>query len=426
MPQPAIQVEGLSKRYRLGGMRSIDQTLREAIHDKVEALWRKVRKPARDENDQTLWALRDVSFDVAEGEVVGIVGRNGAGKSTLLKLLSRITDPTQGQATIFGRVGSLLEVGTGFHPELTGRENIYLNGTILGMTRAEVRDKFDAIVDFAEIERFLDTPVKRYSSGMFVRLAFAVAAHLEPEVLLVDEVLAVGDASFQSKCLGKMGDVARDGRTILFVSHNMAAIRQMCPRSVWIDDGRLCMDGPSEQVVDAYLNHTMRRGEAGHGAVFETDPSKPFQVKQVEVVDEHGRPAPTLNCDQPVTVSIHATVRRPVHGLYGYLQVFRNDGHCVLESDSFDAGANPLDALPVGEHRLDVTFPPRVLGHGGYQVYLNFGSSMNDGGFDVDTPGVCCQFQLSDTRTARGDGRRGVLSTILPWRVAQATQAKAA
>ena len=204
-------------------------------------------------DDTDLWALRDVSFEVKRGEVVGIIGRNGAGKSTLLKILSRITEPTAGSAKIHGRVGSLLEVGTGFHPELTGRENIYLNGAILGMRRAEIERKFDEIVAFAEIERFLDTPVKRYSSGMYVRLAFAVAAHLEPEILLVDEVLAVGDAQFQKKCLGKMGDVAKEGRTVLFVSHNMVAVQTLCQRAFWLDSGQLKAQGEVGTIVTTYL-----------------------------------------------------------------------------------------------------------------------------------------------------------------------------
>jgi len=265
MNEPAIQAERLSKRYRLGAA----PTLRQRV-----ASW---LGPRGGDTDNDFWALRDVSFEIQRGDVVGVIGRNGAGKSTLLKVLSRITDPTSGQATIRGRVGSLLEVGTGFHPELSGRENIFLNGAILGMRRREIRANFDAIVDFAGIDRFIDTPVKRYSSGMYVRLAFAVAAHLEPEILIVDEVLAVGDAGFQAKCLGKMSEVASNGRTVLFVSHNMAAIQNMCRRCLLLHGGELVADGEPDAVIRRYMDQvdTMqrdcslaeRRDRAGNGAM---------------------------------------------------------------------------------------------------------------------------------------------------------------
>jgi len=251
MSDIAIQVENLAKRYRLGQTATY-ATLRESIM----GMFRPAKHRHR-EDASTLWALDDVSFDIKQGEVVGIIGRNGAGKSTLLKILSRITEPTRGSATIYGRVGSLLEVGTGFHPELTGRENIFLNGAILGMHRAEIRRKFDDIVAFAEIDRFIDTPVKRYSSGMYTRLAFAVAAHLEPEILVVDEVLAVGDAAFQKKCLGKMQDVARGGRTVLFVSHQMGAIENLCTRAILLDKGKLVMQDETHKVITHYLRDVL-------------------------------------------------------------------------------------------------------------------------------------------------------------------------
>jgi len=245
----AITVAGLRKRYRLQRPEPY-QTLRDTLAGAARRFGRSGARPA---GDDAFWALDGVSFDVARGEVVGLIGSNGAGKSTLLKILSRITEPTEGQAVIHGRVGSLLEVGTGFHPELTGRENILLNGAILGLTRGEITERFQAIVDFAELEAFLDTPVKRYSSGMYVRLAFAVAAHLDPEVLFIDEVLAVGDAAFQDKCLRRMSEVSGQGRTILFVSHNMEAVRRLCHRVLWIDHGRVVMDGAPDAVTEAYL-----------------------------------------------------------------------------------------------------------------------------------------------------------------------------
>ncbi len=256
MSEIAIRVEGLGKRYRIGGPKEAYGTLRDSLVSLAKAPLRSVQRGYAN-GHREFWALRDVSFEVKRGEVLGVIGRNGAGKSTLLKILSRITEPTTGYAEIRGRVGSLLEVGTGFHPELTGRENIYLNGAILGMKKAEIDRAFDEIVEFAEIEQFLDTPVKRYSSGMYMRLAFSIAAHLEPEILIVDEVLAVGDAAFQKKCLGKMGDVAKGGRTVLFVSHNMAAVESLCRRVVLLEEGQQRMVGSVQAALDTYLSPTV-------------------------------------------------------------------------------------------------------------------------------------------------------------------------
>ncbi len=265
MSDPLVSVAGVGKRYRLRHRHDTEPyvTFRDAIAGAITAPFRRLagaRTPVTTTDD--FWALRDVSFDISEGEVVGIIGRNGAGKSTLLKILSRITDPTTGRVVLGGRVASLLEVGTGFHPELSGRENIFLNAAILGMTRAETARKFDEIVAFAEVEQFLDTPVKRYSSGIYVRLAFAVAAHLEPEILIVDEVLAVGDADFQKRCLGKMHEVSRGGRTVLFVSHNMAAIQALCQRAIWLDQGAVATDGPVGESIMRYLATSANRAQA--------------------------------------------------------------------------------------------------------------------------------------------------------------------
>src|SRR5271169_4284999 len=251
MSSAVIQGEGLGKCYRRG--LTVDAGLRHALERFVKSPFSALRK-----KEETFWALKDVSLEVKEGEVLGLIGRNGAGKTTLLKILSRITKPTTGWAEIHGRVGSLLEVGTGFHPELTGRENAFLSGAILGMAKSEIERKFDEIVAFAELEKFIDTPVKHYSSGMYVRLAFAVAAHLEPEILLVDEVLAVGDINFQKKCLGKMGDVARAGRTVVLVSHNLGVIGQLCSRCVWMDDGKVVSDGESQAIVMQYMKRVSK------------------------------------------------------------------------------------------------------------------------------------------------------------------------
>src|ERR671919_1077671 len=257
MSNIAIRVDGLSKRYKIGLATRRHDTLRDQITDGLLSIFRSNGHSStpgvqRSASSDTIWALKDISFEIKHGEVVGFIGRNGAGKSTLLKVLSRITEPTSGRAEIYGRIGSLLEVGTGFHGELTGRENVYLNGAILGMKKSEIDKKFDEMVAFSEVEQFIDTPVKRYSSGMQVRLAFAVAAHLEPEILIVDEVLAVGDAEFQRKCLGKMHDVTRQGRTIIFVSHNISAVRSLCDRAIWLEKGRLLFDGDTDEAVERY------------------------------------------------------------------------------------------------------------------------------------------------------------------------------
>ena len=301
MGNVAVRVTDLGKEYQIGLRAERYKTLRDSLASLASAPARMFRRKPKTGDDR-LWALHDVSFEVREGEVVGIIGRNGAGKSTLLKILARITEPTIGTAEIHGRVGSLLEVGTGFHPELTGRENIYLNGAILGMRRAEIGRKFDEIVAFSEIEQFIDTPVKRYSSGMYLRLAFAVAAHLEPEILLVDEVLAVGDADFQRKCLGKMGDVAQEGRTVLFVSHNMPAVQALCARAILLRQGTVALDGSTGDVLQEYLGHLI--ATAAHA--FENNPDRrgdgSIRLTSARAVDAEGRTVDRLVAGTPVTL----------------------------------------------------------------------------------------------------------------------------
>jgi lipopolysaccharide transport system ATP-binding protein len=326
MSDAIISVEGLGKKYRLShqGERQRYVALRDVIAEKAKRLFRRnslsasngeraggeVSKPSQPTSDlrpptsgiEDFWALRDVSFEVKRGEVVGIIGRNGAGKSTLLKILSRITEPTEGRVTLRGRVASLLEVGTGFHPELTGRENIFLNGAILGMSRAEIRQKFDEIVAFAEVEKFLDTPVKRYSSGMYVRLAFAVAAHLEPEILIVDEVLAVGDAEFQKKCLGKMQDVAKGGRTVLFVSHNMAAIGSLCNRVVVLGGGRLSFDGEVEAGINSY--HKRDKLSSNYFQRNKVPANKSIWISEIEICSSEGNRVDMADNGKPLSIQI--------------------------------------------------------------------------------------------------------------------------
>jgi lipopolysaccharide transport system ATP-binding protein len=310
----AIRADNLSKQYRIGSNRSGYRTLRDTLTDAFMAPFRRVSRLFRGQPygaadmHESIWALKDVSFEIKRGEVVGIIGSNGAGKTTLLKILSRITEPSEGYAEIYGRVGSLLEVGTGFHPELTGRENIYLNGAILGMKKAEIDLKFDEVVAFAEIEKFIDTPVKHYSSGMYVRLAFAVAAHLDPEILLVDEVLAVGDATFQRKCLGKMEAAVKEGRTVLFVSHNMAAIDKLCQKAVWIDKSWLRMSGPTVEVISAYEKTTVnRKGEYPPGVLFEApiDEKQRCCLRRIEVVETNNKLLQTFHTGDALVFRIH-------------------------------------------------------------------------------------------------------------------------
>jgi len=308
MDDIAIRVESLSKQYRISGPQPRYRTLRDSLAQAVQSPWRRVasvvegRPPAA--ADQTIWALKDVSFEVRQGEVLGIIGRNGAGKSTLLKILSRITEPTEGHAEIHGRVGSLLEVGTGFHQELTGRENIYLNGAILGMKKAEIDRKFDEIVEFSGVSKFLNTPVKHYSSGMRVRLAFSVAAHLDPEVLLIDEVLAVGDAAFQKKCLGKMGEVARGGRTVLFVSHNMGAVENLCRRGLVLDQGRIAYIGSQRGAVAEYTKSLSVNGVGLRGRT-DRRGSGEIQIVKVEFRGTDGNALDVVPCGHGVEIYLH-------------------------------------------------------------------------------------------------------------------------
>ncbi len=339
MSDTTVRIENLGKMFRIGGIRQKFPTLRDRMADAFAAPFKKAARLLKGHAygaaglNEIIWALTDISFEVKQGEVVGLIGRNGAGKSTLLKILSRITEPTKGFAEIRGRVGSLLEVGTGFHPELTGRDNVFLNGAILGMKREEIRRKFDEIVAFAEVERFIDTPVKHYSSGMSVRLAFAVAAHLEPEILIVDEVLAVGDARFQRKCLNKMEDVGQEGRTILFVSHNMPTITRLCSRAVLIDEGKVVEDGPSPKVVNTYLN-------AGAGAAAERrwpDPSKApggdvARLRAVRVVDTNGRVSESIDIREPFMIQMEYEVLKEGFVLLPHYRLFNQESINIFET----------------------------------------------------------------------------------------------
>ena len=361
-----IAAEDIAKRYRLGERESY-AALRDVLASAVTAPFRRrVRRATASE----MWALDDVSFTLGRGEVLGLIGANGAGKSTLLKVLSRITDPTRGRVVLRGRVGSLLEVGTGFHPELTGRENIILNGTILGMRRAEIARRFDDIVEFAGVQRFLDTPVKRYSSGMQVRLAFAVAAHLEPEILLVDEVLAVGDAEFQQRCLGKMKDVTREGRTVVFVSHNLAAVRALCPRALVLEKGRLVFDGVTEEAVHRYLGQAegssaIVEGEALrlHIAKERLYSSEPFfECVRIALFDEEGLPGTAFRSDEEIAVEVQFRVFRPVPSLRVLVTLTDVNQVAVLRTETIDHAQAEALGLEPGVYRSVVRLPRRLFG----------------------------------------------------------------
>lgn len=361
----AIEVEALSKRYLLGEHHGVRRSLRDVLTGGARTALARGRRLPREE----LWSLRDVDLTVAEGEAVGVIGRNGAGKSTLLKILTRITEPTYGVARTRGRVGSLLEVGIGFHPELTGRENVYLNGALLGMGRRAIAERFDEIVDFAGVPRFVDTPVKRYSSGMYLRLAFAVAAHLDAEIMVVDEVLAVGDAEFQRRCLGKMGSLGRQGRTVVFVSHHLDAILRLCPRAIWLDRGQVRARGPAGDVVDAYL---AAGGAMASRRDFPEDAAAPATLRRVRVLGTDGVPRATLPRDRPFTIELRLRVRERTPGLdlTVFLQNLR--GVRVLEeawSESVPGGRGAA-----GDYLVEVTVPP-VLAVGEYVVGTWVGSS---------------------------------------------------
>jgi len=367
--KPIIEVEGIAKRYSLGTGGASYQTLRDALAGMAKAPFGRGRA-RKGAGGETLWALKDVNFKVQPGEAIGVIGHNGAGKSTLLKVLSRITEPTAGSIKLYGRVVSLLEVGTGFHPELTGRENIYLNGAILGMRRSEINQKFDEIVAFSEIEKFLDTPVKHYSSGMYTRLAFAVAAHLEPEILVVDEVLAVGDAAFQRKCMNKMRDVGQQGRTVIFVSHNMPAIVRLCPRAIMLEGGRVIEDGPAHHVTGVYLGTT---GKMFSERVWEQQAAAPgdetVRLRAVRLKDAAGQPLGLVDIRQPLVVEIEYDVLRPGKRLSAGFICNNDEGVCAFSSAEVEAETiYGQDINFTGRRVARCTIPGNLLAEGTFTV----------------------------------------------------------
>ncbi len=403
MAEPAVSAVGLSKRYVLG---------------QVQTGIGKMRRLLGAAPRELIWALEDVSFDVPEGEAVAVIGRNGAGKSTLLKILSRITEPTAGYADVAGRVGSLLEVGTGFHPELTGRDNVYLNGTILGMRRAEIRRKFDDIVEFAGVEKFIDTPVKRYSSGMYVRLAFAVSAFLEPDVLVVDEVLAVGDAEFQKRCLGRMTEVAQDGRTVLFVSHNMQAVRTLCRRALLLERGRVVADADTDSVVRRYLTSVEAPNEGRRR--WDDPDARPgtdlCRITEARVSDGSGTPATTFLSSQPIIVTLEFDLTRLDSSLSAAFDLAAVDGSTVFRAAHTDVPEQNRPRLVLGRNAVQCTIPSGLLNSGRYAVNVRISLHMTRWLVYED---AVLQFDVvadhGESLFLNAQGRPGVVAPILPW-----------
>jgi lipopolysaccharide transport system ATP-binding protein len=440
---PAIKVENLSKSYLVG--HNVAKTERyTALRDVIARNARDLARKTRDmihgrpiiqgDEVEEFWALKDVSFEVQHGETLGIIGRNGAGKSTLLKILSRITEPTTGRITLNGRVASLLEVGTGFHPELSGRENIFLNGAILGMSRGEIQRKFDEIVDFAEVENFLDTPVKRYSSGMYVRLAFAVAAHLEPEILIVDEVLAVGDIQFQKKCLGKMGDVAKKGRTVLFVSHNMEAVRSLCEKAILLQEGSTACQGYADDIIKNYLGFD-RTPDGILKWDWPENVYRPFaeyvKVLHFSVCSERDRTEGMLFKSRQYQVLIDADINREDRNIIFFLAYYSQDMKLLLVSECYDAPTN-FSVIPRGRIQIEAPVPIEFLNTGTYFVELS--CVVHRVGWVLQTGNApLLEFEIGDDLNSAspdikanhpftGRGRPGYMTVSVPWTVYMANQ----
>jgi len=426
MSEVAVKIDNISKRYRLGWMDEVPETFVGALNGLVRAPienFKRLRSltkfGANEESEDVLWALRGVSFEVKEGEVIGIIGRNGAGKSTLLKILSKITEPTSGRIEIRGRVSSLLEVGTGFHPELTGRENVYLNGAILGMRKKEIDRKFEEIVEFSGIKKFIDTPIKRYSTGMKVRLAFSVAAHLEPEILIIDEVLAVGDAEFQRKCLGKMEHVGQHGRTVFFVSHNMPAVSRLCSRAVLLDQGKVLADGPPNEIINKYLT----AGVGTNAARLWDDPAKApggkiARLRAVRVLTEEGDLVESIEVTKAIRVEMDYEVLEADYVLLPHFHFFNQEGVHLFPTleQATEWSKRPR---PVGNYTSRVSIPGNFFAEGNIYVAPALITQPHTEVQFRETEAV--SFQVVDTfsgTSARGGytGRLdGVMRPLLPW-----------
>ncbi|HVF42592.1 MAG TPA: polysaccharide ABC transporter ATP-binding protein [Pyrinomonadaceae bacterium] len=419
MEPVAVRIEGVGKRYKIGALHPGYATLREMIGDALAAPFRRLRGDDS-RRRETIWALRDVNIEVRRGDLVGVIGHNGAGKSTLLKILSRITRPSAGSVEIRGRVGSLLEVGTGFHPDLTGRENIYLNGAILGMRRVEIRKKFDEIVAFSELEKFVETPVKFYSSGMYVRLAFSVAAHLEPEILIMDEVLAVGDAAFQQKCLDKMRDIRLQGRTIFFVSHDLAAVVRLCKRVVLLEGGRVTAEGQPQEVVNRYLNSSWKAGaERAWDEAGDAPGGSVVRLRRVRVCDERGETVSAFDVRRPVNIEVTYDVLEEGHALVPVVELYNEEGAEVFTTH--DAGEEwRRRARPRGRYTSAVRVPGNLLAEGSLIAHVSVMSHFPSTILHARAPNAVA-FQVVDEAggpSARGDyvgPIPGVVRPLLEW-----------
>jgi lipopolysaccharide transport system ATP-binding protein len=421
MSDVALRTVGLGKMYQIGGEREQYRTLRDTLTQAAKRPIERIRHPgAATHRSEVLWALKDVDLEVKQGEVLGVIGRNGAGKSTLLKVLSHITEPTEGRAEVRGRVASLLEVGTGFHTELTGRENIHLNGAILGMTRAEIRRRFDDIVEFSDIGRFLDTPVKRYSSGMYVRLAFAVAAHLDPEILIVDEVLSVGDAGFQKKCLGKMEDVAGSGRTVLLVSHNMQAIRSLCDDAVEIEAGRVVNRGGADEVVVHYLAQQADMSASLTWPAGQGPGDEEARLVCVEVIDASGNASNIVSTTEPIVVRMEVDLTRVDDALCIGFDLATADGTVVARSYQTDASQDDWPALIVGRNCLGCTIPAGLLNSGRYHVMPRIGLHHVRWIVHADSAISFEAHRGAEASPYRHSDRPGTIAPVFEWRALQA------
>jgi lipopolysaccharide transport system ATP-binding protein len=414
---PIIKVEQISKQYQLG-TRDRHTSLRDAITGRARAAFGSRSDAGQSRPNGTIWALTDVSFEVQAGEVVGIIGRNGAGKSTLLKILSRITKPTKGRVTLSGRIGSLLEVGTGFHSELTGRENIFLNGAILGMSKREIQSKFDEIVAFAETEQFLDTPLKHYSSGMAVRLAFAVAAHLEPEILIIDEVLAVGDVSFQKKCLGKMNEVARAGRTILFVSHDINAVNALCKRTLLLHDGAIVRSGPTRDVTAYYLDRANQLYSPITWAAVPRGASNEIKI-HAALVKQRGRQSAAIDCREPFTIFLEYENLKAVPSSRFFVLIRNDRGEVVFTTSDYDEFSERNRDRKVGKFVSEITMPAELFKAGTY--YATVGADIKNQRIIFANSDIV-QFEVyesADDTIAERHKRPGLIAPVLHWQISE-------
>lgn len=404
---PILEIKNISKIFRISHENRPYLSFRDAISN--------LFTNANSQNkSETFYALKNISLDVFPGESIGIIGKNGAGKSTLLKILSKITPPSSGNIISRGRIASLLEVGTGFHPELTGKENIFLNGSILGMKRQEIHRKLDEIIDFSGVENFLDTPLKHYSSGMQLRLAFAVAAFLEPEILIIDEVLAVGDAEFQKKCLGKMQDISKNqGRTLLFVSHNLSSITQLCTKGIVLSKGEVSFSGSSYAAVEHYSQSSQQK-DISTIYLKKNIEGKDIETIKASVTDALGKSRTTFEITEEIILNITIKCLKKIPGTYAYVVVKNRQEDLIIESDTYDNLPNCFDEIQIGENNFTFRIKPNILAHGDYLVYLSISSPLANS-FMVDDPGDILSFTVEDNKTKRGARRTAKTSYLLKW-----------